>query len=91
VVERTLGWLTRCRRLCRDYERASFLKGLDRRVDAEIVHYPRPRLVVSQVRIALGRMILPADSDTVFNTVLARHREAMTVHASASMTPMEQY
>ena len=21
VVERTLGWLTRCRRLCRDYER----------------------------------------------------------------------
>jgi len=23
VVERTLGWLTRCRRLCRDYERTA--------------------------------------------------------------------
>ncbi|MFB9185890.1 transposase [Dactylosporangium sucinum] len=23
VVERTLGWLTRCRRLCRDYERTT--------------------------------------------------------------------
>jgi len=23
VVERTLGWLTRCRRLCRDYERST--------------------------------------------------------------------
>jgi transposase len=23
VVERTFGWLTRCRRLCRDYERTT--------------------------------------------------------------------
>jgi transposase len=23
VVERTFGWLTRCRRLCRDYERST--------------------------------------------------------------------
>jgi hypothetical protein len=36
-------------------------------------------------------MILPAESDTVFNTVLACRREAMTVRASASMTLVEQY
>ncbi|MFJ3709961.1 hypothetical protein [Streptomyces sp. NPDC090053] len=68
----------------------SFLNSLDRKVTVETTIYPRPKFAVGQLRVTLGRMTLPEDGDAVFDVVLACHQQAMTVHASDSMSLMEQ-
>lgn len=67
-----------------------FLSGISRKLEVETVFYPRPKFTVSQLRISLGRVALPADADAVHEVALACHRQAMVVHVNASMSLMEQ-
>ncbi|MER6917071.1 hypothetical protein ABT354_35980 [Streptomyces sp. NPDC000594] len=67
-----------------------FLKGLKQTTDVEVNFYRRPKFNVSQVRIGIGRVLLPDESDTVFDVVTACHRQAMIVHADMSRGLLEQ-